>query len=258
MLMKRCGVCKAPLCKDHCIELINSISATAVKGIFKPSEITVCLNCYNARVAYISNHFHNVWLQLYSIDHCMYCGESTKLMFSVYKRQYAVPAFTDHNMLSFMQLQIDCAKCHQTFCDTVLLFNYPNRELTHIRNLIKPFSTGMEARYKHYSDALKAKNAGRYEDAAKEFEAAGFADKAKELRDSARVVHHEHTHVTLDVNQMLEELGRTNFTIPYKCPNCGAVIKLNKDRDASNFLTCEYCNSSLKAVDIKELMSQML
>lgn len=99
-----------------------------------------------------------------------------------------------------------------------------------------------------------AEKAGRYGDAADHYELVGLVSNAKELRDSNRTIRH----INIDVNRMLEMFSKTNYTIPYKCPGCGAVIKLNKERGADKFLTCEYCNSSLKAVDIEALINQFL
>lgn len=108
----------------------------------------------------------------------------------------------------------------------------------------------------NYSQAKLAESVERIDDAAMFYEKAGFLEKAKQLRikNKNQVVHH----ITIDVNKLLDFLRQSNFTIPYKCPSCQATIKINSQRDANRFFLCEYCGTSLQAVDVQNLISGMM
>jgi len=252
LIMDRCAVCKSQVCKNHKIEFVNK-AQTINNGSFKPLTIDLCPNCYDNQMKKLNDMFHRNWLQNMKIDYCIFCGENVKLKFSINPHKYSLIAFNNQASY-FLQHQVDCERCKRTFFDLAFIWNYPDSEPTKITDYLRPFSTAMGEIYGAYAEGLMALNAGRYEDAATKFETAGFIEKAKALRDKNRVILHKH--ITLDVNGMLNLLSQNNYTIPYKCPNCGAIIKLNKDRNANNFLTCEYCNTGLKAIDVEGLIKQ--
>ncbi|WP_446787306.1 hypothetical protein [Macellibacteroides fermentans] len=108
----------------------------------------------------------------------------------------------------------------------------------------------------NHSQARLAESVERIDDAAMYYEKAGFLEKAKQLRIKNRnqVVHH----ITIDVNKLLNFLKESNFTIPYKCPSCHGTIKINGQRDAIKFFTCEYCGTSLQAIDVQNLINDMM
>lgn len=106
------------------------------------------------------------------------------------------------------------------------------------------------------SQARLAESVGRIEDAALFYEKAGQLAKARELnkRSRSQVVQH----VTVDVNKLLDFLRENSFTIPYKCPSCLATIRINGQRDATQFFTCEYCGTSLQAIDVQNLIGGLM
>jgi len=222
-------------------------------------ELGICPDCYaalvrDAKAISWKYYFEDEKL----VDYCVHCGEDTKLILK--DSLWACP-FTyrsnnkNHSQKSnVLSIQLMCPKCGRTYFSENYLFS---RHLID-RSVVHPYFLPDRDKLLFYSKAKFAEQVGRYDDAANFYEKGGYIENAKKIRDTNRVQHHEHKHVTVDVNGLLEILGRTNYTIPYKCPGCGAVIKLNKERSADRFLTCEYCGSSLKAIDIESIIKQLI
>ena len=79
--------------------------------------------------------------------------------------------------------------------------------------------------------------AGNYEGAAKIFESLGLFDEAKELRDKARIKRN----VTVDVNELIEQVRRGGLTVNYTCQACGAPLTIDSKVKAEGLRYCSYC-----------------
>ena len=177
---------------------------------------------------------------------CGYDTSPTKFWLGMEGAAFKFPGqpTTYSNMLC---LKAFCPKCSKTYskqfywaggakCDTVSNWN--------------------DEKWYNYSQARLAESVERIDDAANHYEKAGLLEKSRQLRlkNKNQVVHH----ITIDVNKMLEFLKDSNFTIPYKCPSCNGTIKLNGQRDASSFFVCEYCGTSLQAIDVQNMIGAMM
>jgi hypothetical protein len=195
-------------------------------------------------------------------NYCMFCGQEVQLAIRsrwithTFMKRYG-GVWTPAGNAYVLQIYTECPKCSRPYFGYHYIFK-PSGLGRIDTNLIPNYYGPDYDKFANYADALRAEKAGRYDDAAHHWEKAGYLDKARNLRDSNRTIRLEHKHAILDVNRLVEMLSATNYTIPYKCPSCGAVIKLNKERTADKFLTCEYCNSSLKAIDIETLIKQVV
>lgn len=97
--------------------------------------------------------------------------------------------------------------------------------------------------------AKKAETAGRYEDAAKIYEGMGMPAEAGRLRDRGRRV------VTVDLNALISQLKEGTV---YKCPTCGARIKISSSTNASQLSKCEYCGNVLRTDDLTKFIHDIL
>ncbi|MBI0583959.1 MAG: hypothetical protein ISF22_07005 [Methanomassiliicoccus sp.] len=267
LIMERCIRCNTPICPEHRLEVANDLTTKRVGNqiAYEPTFAYFCPNCFTQWGLEVGEKRRQAWITSFGIDYCPSCGNEAKLTFNVGLPKHHMPVpdvvrGSKVGQVPFIQREVKCTRCERVYAAEQMLLNMPNRDFKGTGDLFKPkyaIVTNM-AMYNEYVNGIKAERAGRYSDAAHHFERAGFVDKARSLRDASRIVRHEHKHITLDVNRMLEALDRTGYTIPYKCPGCGATIKLNKERGAERFLICEYCSTNLRAVDVEALIKQVL
>jgi DNA-directed RNA polymerase subunit RPC12/RpoP len=65
-------------------------------------------------------------------------------------------------------------------------------------------------------------------------------------------------HVTLDMNQLIEQIGTKGLAIPYKCHNCGASITIDKNSSVSGLKFCSYCGSTYNIEDMSKIVQEAL
>jgi DNA-directed RNA polymerase subunit RPC12/RpoP len=49
-----------------------------------------------------------------------------------------------------------------------------------------------------------------------------------------------------------------SLVIPYKCPNCGAAIKITGEMNAERLSQCPYCGGSMAIADIEKFLATIL
>lgn len=140
-------------------------------------------------------------------------------------------------------------------CDAKVIYEGPvlHSEVVQCRacgNLINDHNMRLKAQ------AVRAERAGRYEDAAKLYEELNFLSIARSLRerDRSSVLRH----VQVDINRLLEQVRQGELVIPYKCPSCGAGIKITKETSTEGLAHCPYCGESLAIADVKDFLSSLL
>ncbi len=62
--------------------------------------------------------------------------------------------------------------------------------------------------------------------------------------------------VTYDLNTLIEQLKSGGLVLPYKCPNCGGSIKIDKNYDG-RMKMCAYCGSPIDTTLIASILSSM-
>jgi rubrerythrin len=100
--------------------------------------------------------------------------------------------------------------------------------------------------------ARKAEKAGRYEDAARIYEELNFLDKARSMRELNRTG----TMKQVNLNTLIDQLRSGGLVVPYKCPNCGGTIKIDKDYNQGMKL-CAYCGSPIDTTLIASLLGNL-
>jgi hypothetical protein len=98
--------------------------------------------------------------------------------------------------------------------------------------------------------------AARYEDAGDLFEEFGLFEEAGVARKKAgkQVV----TNITIDINQLLEKMKSGGMVSVYKCPNCGASIKISGETTTTQLSKCEFCGTVLRTDDLVRFIQDIL
>lgn len=261
MLMRSCEVCRNSTCEDCRKTVFKAYVYHDDQALINVKNQVICGNCYSEFEKEMTAKLQKLVQEDGLVDYCIHCGPSVKLAWtfplreaSVSYEYYGTFPRTVSAAVTHIQSEWVCLKCKRLLLGIPTFFNTTAIS----QETIKWTETKDYKIHQNVSWALAAERAGRRDDAAQNWENAGFIEKAKDMRDQDRVVHHEHKHVSVDVNRLIEMLSNSNYTIPYKCPSCGAVIKLSKDRGAEAFLSCEYCHCSLKLVDVESLIKQLM
>jgi len=106
------------------------------------------------------------------------------------------------------------------------------------------------------NDAIRAERAGRYEDAAIAYERLDFLDRARALRERDKTSTVRQVQVNL--NHLLEQMRQGSLVIPYRCPHCGAGIKISGDMNAERLSQCPYCSGTMAIADIEKFLASIL
>jgi hypothetical protein len=116
----------------------------------------------------------------------------------------------------------------------------------------------LKAAYKTnlYCGAAVALRAGRNEDAAKAFEELTLFEEAGQVRKKA--LHEQNTsrNVSVNMNQLLDQVRQGGLALAYKCPSCGGSIKIDKDYNPGMKI-CGYCGTPLDTTVIASMISNL-
>jgi DNA-directed RNA polymerase subunit RPC12/RpoP len=104
--------------------------------------------------------------------------------------------------------------------------------------------------------AINLDKAGNYESAAKILEGYKLWSLAGKVREKARV--QTVKHVTVDMNQLIEQIGTRGLAVPYKCHNCGASITIDKNSNVTGLKFCSYCGSAYNIEDMSKIVQEAL
>jgi hypothetical protein len=104
--------------------------------------------------------------------------------------------------------------------------------------------------------AINLQKAGNYESAAKIFESHKLWSLAGKVRDKARV--QTIKHMTVDMNELIDQIGTKGLAVPYRCHNCGASITIDKNSSVSGLKFCSYCGSGYNIEDMSKIVQEAL
>ncbi len=104
--------------------------------------------------------------------------------------------------------------------------------------------------------ALNFEKAGNFENAAKIYEQHKLWSLAGKVREKSRV--QTVKHVTVDMNQLIEQIGTRGLAIPYRCHTCGASITIDKNSSVSGLKFCSYCGSAYNIEDMTKIVQEAL
>jgi DNA-directed RNA polymerase subunit RPC12/RpoP len=113
--------------------------------------------------------------------------------------------------------------------------------------------------YQSLSENLE--KCGRYSDSAKIFETKlNEYEKARQLRDleHSRQMLVKHTNISVNLNELLDQVHLGGIAVVYKCPNCGGNLKIDQNTRIDQLTNCEYCHTNIERRDLAELIRTAL
>lgn len=107
-----------------------------------------------------------------------------------------------------------------------------------------------------FIQAGKLVDAARYEDAARIYESFGLYKKAGETRRLAQrqVV----THVHVNVNDLIEQLGRMGLSASYTCPVCRAPLTVTSKTRPDELSKCQHCGAVIRPTDLVDAITKVI
>jgi DNA-directed RNA polymerase subunit RPC12/RpoP len=102
----------------------------------------------------------------------------------------------------------------------------------------------------HLAMLQNLERAGRPLDAAIGYEQLKMYDKARELREKDKQVVVRGSTVSLDLNQLLQQIKDVGIVAVYRCPRCGGKLKIDKNVSKDKLRICEYCGSEIETMDL--------
>ena len=103
---------------------------------------------------------------------------------------------------------------------------------------------------------MNLEKAGNFEGATQIYEGHKLWTYAGRARGKNRVQMVKH--VTVDMNQLLDQISTRGLAVPYKCHNCGASITIDKNSNASGLKFCSYCGTAYNIEDISRIVQEAL
>ncbi|OPX65852.1 MAG: hypothetical protein A4E30_00156 [Methanomassiliicoccales archaeon PtaB.Bin215] len=107
-----------------------------------------------------------------------------------------------------------------------------------------------------YCDAEIAIRAGRYEDAARSYENLTMYEEAGRIRKMALNERNTSRNVSVNMNQLIDQVRQGGLALAYKCPNCGGSINIDKDFNPG-MRVCAYCGTPLDTTVIASMIRSL-
>ncbi|MDD1769451.1 MAG: hypothetical protein LUO79_00020 [Methanomassiliicoccales archaeon] len=103
-------------------------------------------------------------------------------------------------------------------------------------------------------EATNQERAGNIDVAVAMYEQISLYDEAGRVRIKKNI----NRNVTVDLNELIEQLRYGGLALNYKCPSCGASITYDKDSDISSMRFCGYCGSMVNPEILTSLLRETL
>jgi lysine biosynthesis protein LysW len=108
-----------------------------------------------------------------------------------------------------------------------------------------------EGRYKHAAE--------KYEQIAELYEEMKLDDEARETREKARqLLGKEKQVVVVDLNKLIQQVKDGGIAVAYRCPHCGADLKIDKNTSVESLKVCEYCGSEIEVMGLADFLRTAL
>gem|GEM_PF-2144027 len=107
-----------------------------------------------------------------------------------------------------------------------------------------------------YCNAEIAIRAGRYEDAARFYENLTMYEEAGKIRKMALTERNTSRNVSVNMNQLIDQVRQGGLALAYKCPNCGGSINIDKDFNPG-MRVCAYCGTPLDTTVISTMIKNL-
>jgi len=106
--------------------------------------------------------------------------------------------------------------------------------------------------------ARNLEEARNFEAAAGIYERLGMFKEAGRVREKSQVVKVTKTEVSVNLNSLLQQLRDGGIAVVYRCPHCGAPLKIGKDTNVESLEVCEHCGSEIETVDVADFLRTAL
>ncbi|MCG7844335.1 MAG: hypothetical protein MIO90_02760 [Methanomassiliicoccales archaeon] len=107
-----------------------------------------------------------------------------------------------------------------------------------------------------YCDAEIAIRAGRFEDAARSYEFLTMYEEAGRIRKMALHERNTSRNVSVNMNQLIDQVRQGGLAFAYKCPSCGGSINIDKDFNPG-MKVCGFCGTPLDTSVIASLIKNI-
>ncbi|MEJ2242181.1 MAG: hypothetical protein P8Y18_08575, partial [Candidatus Bathyarchaeota archaeon] len=166
------------------------------------------------------------------------------------------------NVLKYIELAIDSNELN--FDDKIIqdLIDYPlqpnQKGFYHIYDYLE--KNFFERIYKK----TLLKKAGillevkRFEEAAKIYEDLGMYKEAGNARIKYNQLSIKNTEIKVDLNRLLNQIKDNGLIVVYRCPHCGAPLKVSNDSNIESIRICQHCNTEIKLFDIADFLRTAL
>jgi len=121
---------------------------------------------------------------------------------------------------------------------------------------VNPDKVPSEAMVQDLNMARNLEKAGNYEGAAVILERYQFWEEAGRVRklDDQKII----KHITVDMNELIDQVSTKGLAIPYKCRSCGASITIDKDSRKEGLKSCSYCGTMYNIEDMTKIIQRAL
>jgi DNA-directed RNA polymerase subunit RPC12/RpoP len=79
-------------------------------------------------------------------------------------------------------------------------------------------------------------------------------DKARELREKQKQVTVKRVDISVNLNELLQQVKDGGIVVVYRCPRCGGKLKIGKDTSMESLKVCEYCGSEIEVMEIADFL----
>jgi rubrerythrin len=150
-----------------------------------------------------------------------------------------------YNAIAYLVRNVD-----ETLVATVRIVN---KEKILQSELMKQFK-----RHLHLKQAENLEKAGRYEDASQIYELHGIYERAAQLRQKQKQIIVKQTVVSVDLNNLLQQIKDGGIVAVYRCPHCNGNLKIGKETTIDSLRVCPYCGSDIRAMELADFLRTAL
>lgn len=98
----------------------------------------------------------------------------------------------------------------------------------------------------------------RFEEAAKIYEDIGMYKEAGNARIKNNQLSIKNTEITIDLNKLLNQVKEGGLIVVYRCPHCGAPLKVNNESSAESITICNHCKTKIEKIDVVDFLREAL
>jgi CRISPR/Cas system CSM-associated protein Csm2 small subunit len=161
-----------------------------------------------------------------------------------------------------------CKKKMHSQCYDECKFKIGNKQQKQIRNFYELLSVYNKPNEHHLCVGCKKKiiddfvpmainyyqTTGRKEELAQLYEDYGMLEEAGKVRKTDTTI----KHVSVNLNELIDQLKRGGLSVPVKCNACGATITVDAKSNASGLKFCSYCGSAMDTEIIGKVLKEAL